>query len=314
MAQLSVLVVGSFALRRHLGDFRSPRDLDLIAEEPQAHHVIKALKVETVIPDSTGSKLVCLREGKLPVEIILAWPGTTAERVLKLEAKANDRFWFQSIDGQAHWAPVASLNTLYLLKMSHRFRKNSPHFKKCMEDIKVLRGLGAVIEDPQLLKDREKETYTNTSPKLTVGKSTFFDPTQVEYRYDHDSIHLAMARGADGRPAYESFKGDLAEVMVDREKWLALDYDTQLNSVIEEACVLALERSQIPFRGKVDPRRSFEIALEKVCTSISSGWWREFAWENYDNAWARYNPHYVRQFDEALASGIVRPFVPPTVG
>lgn len=28
--------------------------------------------------------------------------------------------------------------------------------------------------------------------------------------------------------------------------------------------------------------KAAEEALEKVCTSISSGWWREYAWEHYD--------------------------------
>jgi hypothetical protein len=96
--------------------------------------------------------------------------------------------------------------------------------------------------------------------------------------------------------------------MVDRDKWDNLDYETKLNSVIEEATVLALERSQIPFRGKVDPHRSFLIALEKVCTSISSGWWREFAWENYDEAARRYDPAYVRRFDLGVVEGRVRPY------
>jgi hypothetical protein len=34
----------------------------------------------------------------------------------------------------------------------------------------------------------------------------------------------------------------------------------------------------------------------KVCTSITSGWFREFAWENYDNVLDLYNDKYVEIF------------------
>ena len=56
----------------------------------------------------------------------------------------------------------------------------------------------------------------------------------------------------------------------------------KLNDELEAiSCVLALERSQIPNDFSVDPNKIFLYALEKVCTSITSGWFREFAWENY---------------------------------
>jgi hypothetical protein len=168
--------------------------------------------------------------------------------------------------------------------------------------------MGAVIEYPDLLAKREKETYDYKHPSLMRNKKMFFDPKEgVDYKYDHDSIHLAMAV-EPLVPAYTKFKHDQAEVMIDRTKWDAQPLDVRLNSVLEESYVLALERSQIPFRGKVDPSRSFRIALQKVCSSISSGWWREFAWENYDAVLARFDRDYVTKFDAAVEAGIVKPF------
>lgn len=88
------------------------------------------------------------------------------------------------------------------------------------------------------------------------------------------------------RPAYTFYMKDGAAVMTSKEKFFAVDEQIRLFGVYEETCVLALERSQIPHglgkEGGPTPRWSFEMALMKVCTSITSGWFREFAWENYD--------------------------------
>jgi hypothetical protein len=53
---------------------------------------------------------------------------------------------------------------------------------------------------------------------------------------------------------------------------------------------------------------SFLKALEKVCTSITSGWWREFAWENYEAALAMHDRNYVDRFWKAVEAGTVGPY------
>ena len=103
---------------------------------------------------------------------------------------------------------------------------------------------------------------------------------------------------------------DGAEVECDKEKFFSAGERIRLYGVLEEAQVLALERSQIPFRGKVEPRRSFDIALQKVCTSITSGWFREFAWENFDKVEEMYEDDYVSRFWKAVDDGKVKDFDP----
>ncbi len=97
--------------------------------------------------------------------------------------------------------------------------------------------------------------------------------------------------------------------MVCRKMWDKLDYETKLWSVVEEAYVLAIERSQVPY-PTTDPRKSFLMALEKVCTSITSGWWREFAWENYYDALGKFDPNYMAKFRRGVNEGIVKPYNP----
>lgn len=122
--------------------------------------------------------------------------------------------------------------------------------------------------------------------------------------YDHDTIHLSVMRG--DRPAYEMFKADQAEVMCSKDLFMAQPRQIQLNAVLEESLVLALERSQIPHGKHVSPRKSFDMALEKVCTSITSGWFRSFAWENYFSVAAMYDDNYVTKFWDDVESGLVK--------
>jgi hypothetical protein len=150
------------------------------------------------------------------------------------------------------------------------------------------------------------DTYTYSRPNLNQGKSTFFNSEEINYLYDHDSLHLTVAQGLS--PAYKFFMVDNHEVLSSKAKFEQCSATVKLNAVLEEAYVLALERSQIPHPGVLTPRESFLMALEKVCTSITSGWFREFAWENYDTVLSLYSENYVDKFRAGLAKGLVVPF------
>jgi hypothetical protein len=190
--------------------------------------------------------------------------------------------------------------------MSHRYLRNSPHFKKTMDDIQIMRKHGAHV--PNFLLEwyerRMKETYTYFHPNLNVKKGEFFNGDGVNYVYDHDSIHEAMKHME--MPAYKYYQDPSSEVSCSQWLfWKCTQYQ-RLCGVLEEAYVLALERSQIPFAGTVSPERSFNMALEKVCTSITSGWFREFAWEHYYDVMKMYSAMYVEKFRAGVRAGIVK--------
>jgi hypothetical protein len=235
------------------------------------------------------------------IEVEVAYPGSTGEALLALVAE----------HGLASCGESANMDVLLALKLSHRF-KRGPHFLKTLRDIQRLRAAGAQL--PRCLWDwlkrRQRETLDYGHPKLDQSAKGFFTDN-VPYRYVHDTIHLAMARPGMP-PAYQDFQADGAEVKVDKAKWAALPESRQLDSVLEECYVLALERHQIPNDYTPDPTESFRIALQKVCTTIASGWWREWAWEHYDAAIAGMNPLYVQWCREAIASGLIQPYVKTT--
>lgn len=196
------------------------------------------------------------------------------------------------------------------LKLSHRHLKNSSHFLKTMRDIQHLRSIGIALDAAQTewLKKRELETYNYKHPRLDTDKQAFFADDGIRYVYDHDSIHEAVA--VLSKPAYTFYMKDGSEVMTSKEKFFNVSEDVRLLGVYEETCVLALERSQIPYQFKPSTRKSFEKALMKVCTSITSGWFREYAWENYDEVLGMYErlgeSDYVLKFEASRE--LLRPF------
>lgn len=203
----------------------------------------------------------------------------------------------------------ANPNMCLAIKLSHRYKKNNPHFRKTMQHIRFLRNKDVRLTEylMDISKLREKETLSYAHPVLDTTKDKFFKDDI--YTYDHDTIHEAVA--LMDRPAYTFYMKDGSQVMTDKKKFFELPKEIQLAGVYEETCVLALERSQIPNDFKnVSSEHSFMMALEKVCTSITSGWFREYAWENYHTIIAMYKKlgvnDYINRFKEN--QDLLKPF------
>ncbi|BAU40116.1 hypothetical protein [Ralstonia phage RSP15] len=292
---------------------RNPQDSDIICTFEDFQEFIKILKnddtvnIKACYPFKDGEKYVIKtedNEGPCIYEVEIAWPGSTAEKLLYL-AKCDPHTKRFDTLGFTQWIP--SLNFLYMLKMSHRYLKNNPHFLKTMQDIKMMREKGARIQDEHMpvFKEREAATYKYKHPNLNTTKKDFFNTPGVEYTYEHDDIHKAIKHLK--YPAYEYYKPDTNEVYCSQELFEKSPEHIKLLGVLEEVYVLALERSQIPYPD-TDRRESLLIALEKVCTSITSGWFREYAWENYDKVKELFNENYVDRFWQAVKEGKVRKY------
>lgn len=313
-----MLVVGSQALVDHgvkIG--RKPSDLDFLAthEEMKSYMADKTARVLVNKPNKVAYRFM---DGKV-VEFEIC------------DANPTGLWLLENYEGLGYpKSDSVHPEVVLAMKLSHRYLKNSPHFLKTMNDILAIRGLGYRVPEKLKgwLKDREKQTYHYAHPSLKRDKGKFFSGDGVDYKYEHDDIHEALATLPDpafypgaifqpnldntweyAKPAYTYFQKDPGvDVSVSKEKWLKCSEHVKLNSVLEEAYVLALERSQIPNDLGIAPRTSFLIALEKVCTSITSGWWREFAWEHYYQVLGMYSDDYVERFQKALNEGRIRAY------
>lgn len=299
-----IALIGSTALS-HTDGYRdrAPRDLDIVAPHDEIGPFVRRThgRLERFYPVDKGKKLYARADG-LHIEAEIAWSGSTSRELLDLIEEDG-----LTTEFRGETVLRASPSVCLALKLSHRFKKNSPHFLKTMRDIQMLRERGAVISDrlKPFLKRREAETYDYGHPSLKQSKADFFADDNIEYVWDHDTIHEAV-KHLD-KPAYNYYKPDENEVYCSKDLFFAVGERIRLLGVLEESYVLALERSQIPHPGVMTRKKSFDTALMKVASSITSGFFREYSWENYDKVQAMYSDDYVDRFNEAVKNGIVLP-------
>ncbi len=272
---------------------RNPKDFDFIATGDEAISWLH--KYDRHIDQVTIGKLIST--GDPPVEFDLIIPGSSNELLADIVDQENrgctDNF-----------GRIPSLDILFTIKSSHKYKKNNPHFWKTLHDYHRMKAAGAKIH-PELHKLREKESYAaQTHPKLNVNKTEFFKDDGVKYIYDHDDIHNAV-KHLD-KPAYQYYMKDGSEVFSDKSKFFAQPRETQLFGVLEECATLAIERSLVPFPGAMTPLKAIQYAYSKVCTSITSGWFRAFAYDEAPTILPLLDDKYWRRFQVALNSKQVR--------
>jgi hypothetical protein len=306
-----LILVGSLALSHYIKLDRdvSKSDIDLVGTYDEIRAFAKNNNASSFIPINDGKYVKFIIDGVI-YEAEVAYPESSAEQLIDVIDFHDDFAFNGKINTIAckNSVIVPSLNFLYTLKMSHRFLRNSPHFQKTMDDILLMRKYGAKIPEQlqQFYENRQMFTYDYGHPKLSVTKTDFFKDDGIQYVYDHDSIH-EIVKNLD-RPAYTYFKPVDNQVMVSKGLWNELSADIRLFSVYEEACVLAIERSLVPHPNALTPYKAFEKALSKVCTSISSGWWRDYAWEQYYVVLSMYSEDYWIKFQKAVENNEVKLF------
>lgn len=306
-----MILIGSraLALRAPAALRRVPFDFDFLCTEDEANSFVEKMKKEgrdvslIDLPHDGRFDKVAYKIDDRPFEFEICRPGTTSDEIRLIALNDPDTI-------ETSFGHVPGLNFLFSLKQTHRYLKNSPHFWKNLEDYHKLKALGSFVPEEwkPTFKKREKETYNYAHPKLNVKKSEFFQGDQVNYVYDHDSIHRAVA--LLDRPAYTYYMKDGEEVQCDKEKFFSLPEEYRVFGHIEEACVLAIERSLVPFPGKLTPKQAWTFALSKTLTSITSGWFREWGYENVFKILAQYPENYFERFEAGVKNGTVLPFNP----
>jgi hypothetical protein len=298
-----MILIGSRALAIRAPSIlkRKPQDFDFICTKEEFDVWLETnyskIGVKKTYQENPTKMIV---EGDSNCEFELIQPGASSELFHNLVMQDNKTIQIPT------FGSIPNLDLLFTLKSSHKYLKNSPHFWKNLLDYHMMKRVGATIrpEYKEFLKLREKETYTYLHPKLNVNKDNFFKDDAITYVYDHDTIHESVARF--GKPAYLNYMKDGAEVHSDKSKFFACSREIQLAGVLEEAAVLAIERSLVPHPGVWTPEYAWRFALSKVCTSITSGWFREFAYENAFHVLKLYPNGYWEKFQEDVKSGLVK--------
>lgn len=198
----------------------------------------------------------------------------------KMEAFATNITYFKGVR-----LSVLDLEGLRIVKRSHlwreyNFEKHMRHYVRHILPMSSKYGLD-VSKHHKLLAERTAltmEAFPQNNPKLNVTKEEFFDDYVVK-KYDHDLIHEIVAHYP--KPIYMMMQSDDSKVWCDKDKWNRFTKQQKLECVAEEAYVIAAERFLIPTNWKKSKRNSFNWAMNKICTTLTSGWFRDFAIDNY---------------------------------
>jgi hypothetical protein len=206
---------------------------------------------------------------------------------------------------------VPSLEILYLTKKSHIFYPI--HYDKNIKDYSLLKSL---VDENKLeeykdyfeLRHKEvKERFNKKNPNLNTTNEEFFNRSMyiVGYIFEHDDIHESIKHYE--RPVYEMIKKDYSKAWCEKDMFEKLPHEYKIKCVQEEAYVIALERYIILKKGNFkDPFLAYKDALQRICTTLCSGFFRDFAINNYFEILESYSEDYVYKFREYLITGRIR--------
>lgn len=227
----------------------------------------------------------------------------------EIEAYDSDEDWFsnetessRNIDvfydprlEEWDWGPVATLNELYTIKLSHIYWNVHGTWGKHYGHLKYMHRNGATVipELHDILYPVWVDLHGKKPAKLV--ETEFFTDT-VTRTYPHDDIHEAI-KTLDV-PAYKLILRDGHNVKVDKTKFDALPYEHQLLCAREEIEVLALERYLIPNHYRYNLMKAHRKSLQQVLTSTVGGWFARFIAFNHhmlDNP-----TNYIERFKENI--------------
>ena len=244
-------------------------------------------KIATEIYNEQLSKLVGLTKIKghtenLKFEIEIAQPGSSAAFILEIMGKTNS--------SEPERYKIASLEILEAIKTSHIIFPYN--FRKHMADLNLMRSkLGRErnytpersYDLDKLIIHRRLEHYLRLGVpgshiNLNKMNEDFLEnevTLYVDKYIKHDDLHLRVM--IDGKtPAYDELRVDKNKAMMSKILFDEASSAMRLNCVREEAMTIALERYLLPDREK-DAQTAYTKALIRVCTTLTKGWFREFA-------------------------------------
>ncbi len=304
-----MLIVGSKALKYHFPNLnREVKDIDIIGTKGDIDYLIEILCPERVVSTKWLTTLFKIKKKDSffntdNVEIL----NSTGSRSLSMYLKHRE-----NSEPFLHGLRWASKEVLLSLKKSHinfpiKFNKHIIDYNILLNELKEDKLRNITKLNFQETKERFGELKT---PSLKNKTTEFFGQSEkfVKYFYVHDDLHKVMAHY--NQPIYSDMQIDESNAWCEKSIWDGFEFDKKIKCVLEEAYVIALERKIIPMlNGISEPissKSAFDWALMRICTTLCSGWFREFATDNWSKIVDQYDKDYVLKFLEAEYSGLIK--------
>lgn len=263
------------------------------------------MKMTTVIATNnyvmTGSNVLNLRLCK-DIDVICyekdILVSVTGDEYIKSAVVDGKKYEFLLADNQEslqwileHKNELTPYEIAYICKYGHIHIAGKRHekWRKHIQDYHFLKLLvdtekPLVKEGMKLHRKTTNERVRQRTPRLKgVEKKDFFDDFVKKF-IDHDLIHEEVAY--DTVPAYTKMQKD-ATVECHKDLWDQMTFEEQCQCVSEETMVINIERNLLPYemnKGDFKYKPCFlgyEHSLYRICTTLCSGWFRQFAIDNY---------------------------------
>lgn len=268
--------------------------------------------IKSLVPVKENKfKAIVSHNGKTKkYEIEVGFEGTSSKFLLDNVDTVTD---FTGLGFLSEKFRALNLEYQLLTKKSHLIYP--VHFEKNINDYHLIKSMVGEFELDETMQeyfklrsDEAKARYKQRTPKLNITTEDFFNSKlNVPHYFVHDDIHEVMAHHDE--PVYKKMQPDPTMAWCAKDMFFALPYEMQVQSMQEEAYVIALERYIVPQYGEnwTDFFTCYKNALKRICTTLCSGWFREFALENYPEAIKRYNPFFVDILRKAVLSKEISP-------
>lgn len=304
-----MLLIGSQAAKFHFPEFSHNRDWDVIGTISEIANWVKTYKQEIISYKYNENKTkISIKTQNRKFEFEIVEPNSSSELFCEINKTVKLEEFY-----------VASPNSLKLIKRSHL--THPIHWEKNIEDYHFLKT--KIKKHPsekelEAFEKRKKEIdlrIGKIKTNLNMSNEDFFKKSSKIGRiYNHDDLHKVTCFYAN--PLYEFLKKDKTKAKIDKEMFFNLLYLDQIRTVQEECFAIALERKIIPelekgnfgnlgfCGGNLDREKAFMYALKRICTNLTSGWFRDFAIENYPKI-KDFQVDYVEKFTTAIKNNII---------
>lgn len=299
-----MLLVGSRAIKYHRPDFRDPQDWDLIGSSSEIFEWYEdhLPEIASFLPNDRGSKFHCKLLSGTRVELEVSEEVESSRLLTRLPSETASINLGVLDESEVQ---IPSLSTLLLLKRSHLIFP--AHWWKNIQDYHWLKTrVPPDFTENQLhfFRTRRKEVEHRSSKRVNLNMSNddFFKKSQssVGRIYDHDSIHTAVS--FYGEPLHNRMRPDPLKAATSHRLFRLMSHLDQVRAVQEEAMVIALERILIPalqssaILAADVVENAYRWAVMRISTTLTAGWFREFAIEHHPEVVALNGYDFVAKF------------------
>ena len=289
------ILIGSRAAKIINPIFREPKDWDIITYIDTLYSWYGRNKnyIISLLPISDHKFKCKMSDGtKIEFEIVEGYESN------KLLFEPFNYKTFPKIDFFGEETYVATNNYLWLTKRSHIYW--NVHWEKSIRDMHFLKNISTIEINFQekkyyelRLAENEKKFGKRFVANLNMSNDNFFlkSAKKIKRNIDHDKLHEIVSYYE--RPLFERFKKDLSKASLDKNLFDNASYEDKKKLVQEEALVIGIERYSFVLLKmkqyklnelmKTMYRNSFNLAIKRICTNLTSGWFREFVIDNWPN-------------------------------